>query len=216
MKNQISHNKGEHDELRNSVRRLQERGTEALAWMGGGDLDPASPMSPFNVGAGGGAGMDDVWVQVNDLHDRITSLASDLREVQTDGKIAPKVKALVGMLQELSPKVISQEASLTELQGKVEQKANEAALQDIGAKLAQLSESSERDVNTVSDKQNKMEKHFQIFDDRLGRLEAISQTVDQIRKELDVLNALNTETVVSEDGVDLDALHSQRTAGATE
>lgn len=195
MQNQINGHADAHNELKHSLRRLQERSSESLALMAGGDFDPSSPMamSPFALGAGlgvfGGSGADDMMVQVKDMDDRIVTLASqlrdviqELREVHADSKIVPSGAASV---TDISPK------------GKLEHTANELAVQagtqptvqHIGVKLDGLSDRLHQGVSTLADKQQIMEKQLVSFDDRFGRLEAMSQTVSVMRNDLEVLMA---------------------------
>lgn len=98
-----------HDELGNSVRRLQERGISALAEM---KLDESADLQ----GVAGGEELAECAARLKECEDRLDALSCDVQTVRADQELGSRVATLVSSLKDVAPKVIAQDSQLKQLQ----------------------------------------------------------------------------------------------------
>jgi len=212
-----------HDELGHSLRRLQERGSDALAFMAAGEIDPSSPgvatASPYSgsmaaaatstVGVESSpievAGLEECLHRVKDSEEKLEQVSRELKILRSDSSVTKHVVALVGTLQEVAPKLIQHDQALRELQTQVQDVAVVTGAGDTG---------HVDELRTL---------HASMVE-RVGRLESeVGRLVEEVEGPVDsgeYPDATGTIAEVGEDEQEMDnlpaELRKQRRASSTE
>lgn len=224
LQQKMDENVQSHEEMGNSMRRLQERGSDALALMAaGGDLDAISLMSPNAAGVGYSA-LDECLARLQASEDRVQTVSRELQMLRSDQQVGTHVASLVNTLKEVAPKVIEHDSILLDLKDGAS-KMN--ALKEITPRvdghddrLKQLQDDLGTGMNMWTSNYRATGKCMESIEARLGRLESeVHRLVDEAEGEYGEVAGVGAEDG-QDDQAEVEAVipnfQQQRRASATE
>merc|ERR1719210_2802598 len=176
MSQKINGQSQAHDELGNTMRRLQERSADALALMAAGDLDACGTVSPY---AAASSGLDEHTNRLKETEDRLETVNQELQMMRSDHAVGSHVAALVNTLEEVAPKVLNHEAVVKQVEEEITPKLASAASNI--QKLQDETEKSRGGLNLLETQYKATGKSMEAIEARVGKLESdVIRLVDEV------------------------------------